>query len=125
MNNFLDFSNAFKTWRKYTPPYYEELLGEAIRKDAASWRNTCTKKDMFPTMFRATNVQTKRTAQVLAVIDSSKLPLTAIEIARQCGLERANMVRDALLREIGTGRIVKGNTQLSASRHTFMRREKR
>jgi len=123
MTDFLDFSNAFKTWRKYTPPYYEELLGEKIKKDAASWRNTSAKKDMFPTKFRATNVQTERTAQVLAVIDSSKLPLTAIEIAKQCGLKRANMVRDALLREIGTGRIVKGNKQLSASRHTFMRRE--
>ena len=122
MTNFLDFSKAFKA-RTYTPEYYEELLGEAIRKDAASWRNTCAKKDMFPSMFRATNVQAERTAQVLAVIDSSKIPLTAIEIAKKCGLPRANMVRDALLREIGLNNIVKGNKQLSAHRHTFMRRE--
>ena len=122
MTNALDYSKAFKG-RTYTPEYYEELIGEAIRKDAASWRNTCIKKDMFPSMFRATNVQTERTAQVLAVIDSSKIPLTAIEIAKKCGLPRANMVRDALLREIGRNNIVKGNKQLTPSRHTFMRRE--
>ena len=43
---FLDFSNAFKP-REYTPKYYEELLGEAMRKECASWERA-SEADRFP-----------------------------------------------------------------------------
>jgi len=122
MNKFLDFSNAFKP-RKYTPKYYEELLGEAMRKECASWERA-SEADRFPSQHYQSKEQVARTNLVLSIIDSSKLPLTAIEIANKCGSGfRSSQVRDSLMHMIGTGRIVKGNSHLSPTYHTFMRGE--
>ena len=122
MNEFLDFSNAFKP-RKYTPKYYEELLGEAMRKECASWERA-SEADRFPSQHYQSKEQVARTNLVLSIIDSSKLPLTAIEIANKCGSGfRSSQVRDSLMHMIGTGRIVKGNSHLSPTYHTFMRGE--
>ena len=122
MTKFLDFSNAFKP-REYTPKYYEELLGEAMRKECASWERA-SKADRFPSQHYQSKEQVARTKLVLSIIDSSKLPLTAIEIANKCGLGfRSSQVRDSLMHMIGTGRIVKGNIHLSPTYHTFMRGE--
>ena len=122
MNEFLDFSNAFKP-REYTPKYYEELLGEAMRKECASWQRA-SEADRFPSQHYQSKEQVARTNLVLSIIDSSKLPLTAIEIANKCGSGfRSSQVRDSLMHMIGTGRIVKGNNHLSPTYHTFMRGE--
>jgi hypothetical protein len=122
MNKFLDFSNAFKP-REYTPKYYEELLGEAMRKECATWQRA-SEADRFPSQHFQSKDQVARTNLVLSIIDSSKLPLTAIEIANKCGSGfRSAQVRDSLLTMIGSGRIVKGNSQLSPTYHTFMRGE--
>ena len=122
MNEFLDFSNAFKP-REYTPKYYEELLGEAMRKECASWERA-SEADRFPSQHYQSKEQVARTNLVLSIIDSSKLPLTAIEIANKCGSGfRSSQVRDSLMHMIGTGRIVKGNRHLSPTYHTFMRGE--
>ena len=122
MNKFLDFSNAFKP-REYTPKYYEELLGEAMRKECASWQRA-SEADRFPSQHYQSKDQVARTNLVLSIIDSSKLPLTAIEIATKCGSGfRSSQVRDSLMHMIGTGRIVKGNSHLSPTYHTFMRGE--
>jgi len=122
MNEFLDFSNAFKP-REYTPKYYEELLGEAMRKECASWERA-SEADRFPSQHYQSKEQVARTNLVLSIIDSSKLPLTAIEIANKCGSAfRSSQVRDSLMHMIGTGRIVKGNSHLSPTYHTFMRGE--
>ena len=122
MNEFLDFSNAFKP-REYTPKYYEELLGEAMRKECATWQRA-SEADRFPSQHFQSKDQVARTNLVLSIIDSSKLPLTAIEIANKCGSGfRSSQVRDSLLTMIGSGRIVKGNSQLSPTYHTFMRGE--
>ena len=122
MNKFLDFSNAFKP-REYTPKYYEELLGEAMRKECASWERA-SEADRFPSQHFQSKEQVARTNLVLSIIDSSKLPLTAIEIANKCGSGfRSSQVRDSLMHMIGTGRIVKGNSHLSPTYHTFMRGE--
>ena len=122
MNEFLDFSNAFKP-REYTPKYYEELLGKAMRKECATWQRA-SETDRFPSQHFQSKDQIKRTNLVLSIIDSNKLPLTAIEIANKCGSGfRSAQVRDSLLTMIGSGRIVKGNSQLSPSYHTFMRGE--
>ena len=122
MNEFLDFSNAFKP-REYTPKYYEELLGEAMRKECATWQRASA-ADRFPSQHYQSKEQVARTNLVLSIIDSSKLPLTAIEIANKCGSGfRSSQVRDSLMHMIGTGRIVKGNSHLSPTYHTFMRGE--
>ena len=122
MNEFLDFSNAFKP-REYTPKYYEELLGEAMRKECASWQRA-SEADRFPSQHYQSKEQVARTNLVLSIIDSSKLPLTAIEIANKCGSGfRSSQVRDSLMHMIGTGQIVKGNSHLSPTYHTFMRGE--
>ena len=122
MTKFLDFSNAFKP-REYTPKYYEELLGEAMRKECASWERA-SEADRFPSQHYQSKDQVSRTNLVLSIIDSSKLPLTAIEIATKCGSGfRSSQVRDSLMHMIGTGRIVKGNSHLSPTYHTFMRGE--
>ena len=122
MNEFLDFSNAFKP-REYTPKYYEELLGEAMRKECASWERA-SEAARFPSQHYQSKEQVARTNLVLSIIDSSKLPLTAIEIANKCGSGfRSSQVRDSLMHMIGTGRIVKGNSHLSPTYHTFMRGE--
>ena len=118
---FLDFSNAFKP-REYTK-YYEELLGEAMRKECASWQRA-SEADRFPSQHYQSKEQVARTNLVLSIIDSSKLPLTAIEIANKCGSGfRSSQVRDSLMHMIGTGRIVKGNSHLSPTyRHIYERR---
>ena len=122
MNEFLDFSNAFKP-REYTPKYYEELLGEAMRKECASWERA-SEADRFPSQHYQSKEQVARTNLVLSIIDSSEIPLTAIEIANKCGSGfRSSQVRDSLMHMIGTGRIVKGNSHLSPTYHTFMRGE--
>ena len=122
MNEFLDFSNAFKP-REYTPKYYEELLGEAMRKECASWERA-SEADRFPSQHYQSKEQVARTNLVLSIIDSSEIPLTAIEIANKSGSGfRSSQVRDSLMHMIGTGRIVKGNSHLSPTYHTFMRGE--
>ena len=126
MNGFLDYNirRAFiGDANKVTPSYLEELIGKAIREECATWQRA-SEADRFPSQHYQSKDQIKRTNLVLSIIDSSKLPLTAIEIANKCGSGfRSSQVRDSLMHMIGTGRIVKGNSQLSPTYHTFMRGE--
>ena len=119
-NTAFDYSNVFKP-REYTPQWYQELIGKAIRDDSATWFRS-TNRSRFPNnRSYETTYQTDKTNLVLSVIDGSPTPLTAMEIAKGCGFKGSAKVRDSLMAMIDNKSIIKGNAELSAHKHTFIR----